>query len=100
MDKDVVISTLRIFVISFVLSCLVFFTAFGIGKLWDRIEKENQFEYAYVLVGEEWQNFELKNWTNQSRTHYKLYIKDGTVMVVLKANTILYNGELPAEVRQ
>lgn len=97
MNKDLAIGLIIRILFYGAIACVIFV---GMFKLFDKLDKENQYEHAYVLVGEDWQNFELKDWTNQSRTHYKLYIKDGTVLVVLKANTILYNGELPAEVRQ
>ena len=54
------------------------------------------FEKAYVKVGEEWRDIQIKTWTDYSDgEQLQLTLHDGTVLVVHSANCILYHGTLP-----
>lgn len=54
-----------------------------------------KFTNAYVKVGEDWIDVEVKKWTDYEGEQIQLTLKDGTVLVVNSMNLILYNGTLP-----
>ena len=82
--------TFVVFLITIGLICLVGFVFLPSMEV-----KDVQYEYAYVLIGEEWQDLELvKNKTIDSK-RYELHLTDNTVLVVLKVNCIFHNGSLP-----
>lgn len=54
-----------------------------------------KFTNAYVKVGEDWIDVEVKTWTDYEGEQIQLTLKDGTVLVVNSMNLILYNGTLP-----
>ena len=54
-----------------------------------------KFTNAYVKVGEDWIDVEVKTWTDFEGEQIQLTLKDGTVLVVNSMNLILYNGTLP-----
>lgn len=54
-----------------------------------------KFSNAYVKVGEDWIDVEVKTWTDFEGEQIQLTLKDGTVLVVNSMNLILYNGTLP-----
>lgn len=53
------------------------------------------FQRAYVKIGEEWKDFEIKTWKDYDGEQLQLKLQDGTVLIVHSANCILYNGTLP-----
>ncbi len=55
---------------------------------------------AYVKIGENWVDLEIKNWYECDGEQLQINLKDGTVMLVSTINCILYNGELPKGVKQ
>lgn len=51
---------------------------------------------AYVKVGEDWTDMEIKSWSNcYPSGQVKLVLNDGTILFVNSENCILYNGSLP-----
>jgi hypothetical protein len=55
-----------------------------------------EFKKAYVKVGNEWKDVEVKSWTDyEDGDQFQLTLKDGTVLIVHSTNLILYNGTLP-----
>lgn len=55
-----------------------------------------KFDRAYVKIGDEWKDIEVKMWTDyEDGEQIQLTLKDGTVILVHSANCILYNGNLP-----
>ena len=57
-----------------------------------------EFKNAYVKIGDEWVDLEIKTWTDyEDGEQIQLILMDGTVLVVHSENCILYNGELPKE---
>lgn len=55
-----------------------------------------KFDRAYVKIGEEWKDIEVKMWTDyEDGDQIQLTLKDGTVILVHSYNCILYNGNLP-----
>ena len=54
-----------------------------------------EFSNAYVKVGEEWIDLEIKTWMDYDGEQIQITLKDDTVMVVSSVNCILYNGVLP-----
>jgi hypothetical protein len=66
----------------------------GCGN-YDEFDVSYKFTKAYVKIGEEWQDIEVKSWTDYEGEQLQLKLKDGTVMVVSSVNCILYEGTLP-----
>jgi hypothetical protein len=62
---------------------------------YDVMDVHYRFTKAYVKVGEEWKDLEVKAWTDYEGEQLQLKLKDGTVMVVSSMNCILYDGTLP-----
>ena len=55
-----------------------------------------KFEKAYVKIGDQWKDVEIKTWTDyEDGDQFQLTLKDGTVLIVHSTNLILYNGTLP-----
>ena len=56
------------------------------------------YEYtnAYVKIGDEWKDIEIKSWTDyEDGEQLQIILKDGTVMLVSSYTCILYKGSLP-----
>ena len=55
-----------------------------------------RFDKAYVKIGDQWKDVEIKTWTDyEEGDQFQLTLKDGTVLIVHSTNLILYNGKLP-----
>ena len=51
---------------------------------------------AYVKIGEEWKDLEIKSWRDyDDGEQIQITLKDGTVMLVSSYYCILYKGKLP-----
>ncbi len=78
--------------------CVVLFTLLvslvGCGN-YDFIDTNYTFTKAYVKVGDEWMDLEIKSWTDYEGEQIQLTLNDDTVMLVSSVNCILYEGELP-----
>lgn len=84
--------------LSIVFLCIVLFTVFAsliaCGN-YDFIDTNYTFTKAYVKIGDEWLDLEIKSWTDYEGEQIQLTLADGTVMLVNSMNCILYEGELP-----
>ena len=66
------------------------------GCNYQMIDLNYSFKNAYVKIGDEWVDLELKSWMDyEDGEQLQLTLKDGTVMVVFSGDCILYNGTLP-----
>lgn len=62
------------------------------------IDLDLKFTKAYVKIGDEWVDLNVKTWTDyEDGEQIQLTLGDGTVMLVHSANCILYKGKLPIE---
>ena len=52
---------------------------------------------AYIKVGEEWTDVEIKQWKDYNGEQLQLTLKDGSSLLVSSVNCILYKGSLPKE---
>lgn len=60
------------------------------------IDWHYNFDRAYVKIGEEWQDLDIRTWTDyDDGEQIQLTLEDGTVLIVHSANCVLYNGQLP-----
>ena len=60
------------------------------------IDWNYNFDRAYVKIGEEWQDLDIRTWTDyDDGEQIQLTLEDGTVLLVHSANCVLYNGQLP-----
>ena len=83
----------RILAIIVVLLVLLTLT---IGCNYKVVDLNYDFKNAYVKIGEEWHDLELKSWRDyEDGEQIQLVLLDGTVLIVHSANCVLYNGELP-----
>ena len=62
---------------------------------YNAMDMHYKFTNAYVKIGEEWKDVEVKAWTDYEGEQLQLKLKDGTVIVVNSMNCILYEGKLP-----
>ena len=62
---------------------------------YDFFDTNYTFTHAYVKIGEEWVDLEIKTWTDYEGEQIQLTLPDDTVMLVSSINCILYEGELP-----
>ena len=66
------------------------------GCNYQMIDLNYQYTHAYVKIGEEWKDLEIKSWHDYDGEQLQITLKDGTVMLVSSYYCILYNGTLPA----
>lgn len=78
-----------------IVTLMLTFTCF-VGCNKQMIDLNLKFNKAYVKVGEEWIDLEIKTWTDyEDGEQIQLRLANGTTMIVHSANCILYNGSLP-----
>ena len=70
-------------------------TVFAAGCNYQVIDTNYRYDYAYVKIGEEWKNIEIKSWHDYDGEQLQLILPDGTVMLVSSYYCILYKGNLP-----
>ncbi len=85
----------KLVAIIFMLVLMLCFTGCGNYQMFDT---NYTFTKAYVKIGEEWHDFEIKTWCDYEGEQLQLKLQDGTVLVVHSANCILYNGTLPQKI--
>ncbi|MGN0805346.1 MAG: hypothetical protein ACI4MS_08185 [Candidatus Coproplasma sp.] len=59
------------------------------------IDMNYKYDKAYVKIGEEWQDLNIKAWKDYEGEQLQLTLEDGTILVVHSLNCILYSGNLP-----
>lgn len=83
----------KLVAIIFMLVAILCFTSCGNQQIFDT---NYTFTKAYVKIGEEWCDLEIKTWRDyEDGEQLQLKLQDGTVLLVHSANCILYNGTLP-----
>lgn len=86
--KKIILVLLLVFSIMFLTSC---------DMEMGFVEPNNRFTNAYVKIGEDWVDVEIKAWSDYNEDQKKLTLKDGTILLTHSVNCILYKGELPKE---
>ena len=81
----------KILVLLCLLACIAIFT----GCNYQVFDTNYTFTNAYIKIGEEWVDLEIKSWTDYEGEQIQITLFDDTVMVVNSVNCILYSGELP-----
>lgn len=82
----------------FLMSTVICTMMFAVGCNKQMIDFNLKFNKAYIKVGDEWRDVEIKTWTDyEDGEQIQIKLKDGTVLIVHSANCILYNGTLPME---
>ena len=66
------------------------------GCNYQMIDLNYRYTHAYVKIGEEWKDLEIKSWHDYDGEQLQITLNDGTVMLVSSYYCILYNGTLPA----
>lgn len=81
--------------LALIVTCVLFMMCFtGCGN-YEEFDFTYTFTKAYVKIGEEWKDIEVKSWTDYEGEQLQLRLHDGTVMLVSSINCILYEGTLP-----
>ena len=76
-----------------ILSCLVLCGCNGCN--YQLLDTTYKYDKAYVKIGEEWVDLEIRSWTDYEGEQLQLKLKDGSILLVSSYNCILYYGELP-----
>ena len=93
MKKSLITKLLIIIVAFIVLSCSVLCGCNGCNyQLFDTIYK---YDKAYVKIGEEWVDLEIRSWADYEGEQLQLKLTDGSTLLVSSYNCILYYGKLP-----
>ena len=83
----------KLVTIILMLVLILCFTGCGNKQIFDT---NYTFKKAYVKIGEEWHDVQIKKWTDyEDGEQLQLNLHDGTVLIVHSSNCILYNGTLP-----
>lgn len=82
-----------VLVLVLMLVCIAIFS----GCNMQFVDLNFKFTNAYVKIGEEWVDLEIKTWLTYEGEQIQLTLHDGTVFIVNSMNCILYNGELPIQ---
>ena len=70
--------------------------AFGAaGCNYQLIDMNYKYTNAYIKIGDEWKDVEIKTWKDYEGEQIQITLTDGTVILTNSINCILYNGELP-----
>ena len=71
--------------------------ALTVGCNYQVVDLNYSYTNAYVKIGEEWKDLEIKSWRDyDDGEQIQITLKDGTVMLVSSYYCILYKGTLPA----
>ena len=84
-------STLIILVTILTIALLLTFCACN----YQILDLNYKFDRAYVKIGEQWHDVEIKSWMDYEGEQIQLTLQDGTVLIVNSMNCVLYNGTLP-----
>lgn len=76
-----------------ILSCLVLCGCNGCN--YQLLDTTYKYDKAYVKIGEEWVDLEIRSWADYEGEQLQLKLKDGSILLVSSYNCILYYGELP-----
>lgn len=76
-----------------ILSCLVLCGCNGCN--YQLLDTTYKYDKAYVKIGEEWVDLEIRSWTDYEGEQLQIKLKDGSILLVSSYNCILYYGELP-----
>lgn len=76
---------------------IIFILTLFVGCNRQLIDTHYKFDYAYIKVGEEWQNFKLKSWLDYEGEQIQLTLEDGETIIVSSINCILHNGKFLEE---
>ena len=76
-----------------ILNCLVLCGCNGCN--YQLLDTTYKYDKAYVKIGEEWVDLEIRSWTDYEGEQLQIKLKDGSILLVSSYNCILYYGELP-----
>lgn len=76
-----------------ILSCSILCGCNGCN--YQLIDATYRYDRAYVKIGEEWVDLEIRSWNDYDGEQLQIKLKDGSVLLVSSINCILYYGELP-----
>ena len=93
MKKSLTIKLIIIVLFTVILSCSVLCGCNGCN--YQLIDTTYKYDKAYVKIGEEWVDLEIRSWTDYEGEQLQLKLKDGSTLLVSSYNCILYYGELP-----
>ncbi len=75
---------------------MTFAIAIGtVGCNYQLIDMNYKYTNAYIKIGDEWKDVEIKTWKDYDGEQIQITLNDGTVILTSSYNCILYNGNLP-----
>ena len=75
------------------MTLLVAFSTSGCNK--QLFDFNYKFSHAYIKIGDEWKDLEIKTWRDYDGEQIQITLYDDTVILTSSYNCILYNGTLP-----
>lgn len=83
----------KIFLVIVIILTLLIPTGCGNKQIFDF---NYEFNKAYIKIGEEWVDLEIKSWKDyEDGEQLQIILHDGTVLLTNSFNCILYTGTLP-----
>lgn len=96
MNKSLTIKLIIVVLLTIILSCSMLCGCTGCnGCNYQMFDLTYQYNKAYVKMGEEWVDLEIKSWRDYEGEQIQLILPNGTILLVSSYNCILYYGELP-----
>ena len=93
MKKSLTAKLIILILLLTILSCSMLCGCNGCNRqLFDTTYNYNK---AYVKIGEEWVDLEIRSWADYEGEQLQIKLKDGSILLVSSYNCILYYGELP-----
>ena len=94
MKKSLTAKLIILILLLTILGCLILLGGCN-GCNYQLIDTTYKYDKAYVKIGEEWVDLEIRSWTDYEGEQLQLKLKDGSILLVSSYNCILYYGELP-----
>lgn len=93
MKKSLTIKLIIIVLFTVILSCSVLCGCNGCN--YQILDTTYYYNKAYVKIGEEWVDLEIRTWDDYEGEQLQIKLIDGSILLVSSYNCILYYGELP-----
>lgn len=94
MRKSLITKLIIIFLLLIVICCSVVLCGCN-GCNRQMFDTTYNYNKAYVKIGEEWIDLEIRSWRDYDGEQLQLKLSDGSILLVSSFNCILYYGELP-----
>lgn len=93
MKKSLTSKLIIVLLLLTILSCSVLCGCNGCN--YQILDTTYYYNKAYVKIGEEWVDLEIRTWDDYEGEQLQIKLIDGSILLVSSYNCILYYGELP-----